>query len=88
VLAFRTRHGERGPNALARAAERCRLAWFFAARAGHSADDSLHALLGKNGPAGRLTLGYRRRPAAMLLFHRNRPDLDQGGTMTVKAARV
>jgi hypothetical protein len=55
VQTFRTRHGERGLNALARAAEHW-LDWFFAARAGHSADDSLHALLGKNGPAGQLTL--------------------------------
>jgi hypothetical protein len=31
----------------------CRRLWLFAAGVGHSADESLHALLGKNGPAGR-----------------------------------
>jgi hypothetical protein len=53
--AFRTRHGER-LNTPARAAEHCRFDWFFAARAGHSADDSSYVLLGKNGAPGQLTL--------------------------------
>jgi hypothetical protein len=61
MLAVRARHREPSLSVWARAVERSRLDWYFATRAGHSADDKPHPSFSKNGPAGQLTRGYRRR---------------------------